>query len=245
MEGGRLHGLVFAESLTGCRTLPEIRRAHEGDHATEPDSLRPNDTGRIVDGMVRGIRSAQITRPARPVARRAVVSVRWAVTAVRHLLRVLPASLVTLLLAFHAWLLVTSISSGRVLDVDVALRWVAGFGLSAAFVALWRLGAPLVRSRKAVVLWVLVVVLHAHAVASTPTALEADSPTTQTLISLAVQLGGPLASAFGLVLLAGLVRAARPVVERRLVLVLTSDTLAHVRAGGICIAAPRPPPALA
>ena len=173
------------------------------------------------------------------------MSVRWAVTGVRHLLRILPLGLLAILLAFHAWLLVTSISSGRVLDVGVAVRWLAGLGISGAFVALWRLGVPLVRGRKALVLWVLVAVLHAHAFASAPTTLDTESPTAHTLISLAVQLGGPLASAFGLILAICLVRAARPLVRRRLVLVLTSDTLAHVRAGGICIAAPRPPPALA
>ncbi len=165
-------------------------------------------------------------------------------TGVRHLLRALPVGLITLLLAFHAWLFVSSITTGRVLELGVALRWAAGLGLSAAFVALWRLGVPLLRGRKALVLWILVGVLHASAVASTPTTLEGDAHGAQTLISLAVQLGGPLAAAFGIVLLVCFVRTTCPRVERRLVLVLTSDTLAHVRAGGICIAAPRPPPFL-
>ena len=207
-----------------------------------PSGLPVRVPGRIVD-RVTGASSPRGSVSA--MARRPVVSLRWALQGLRNLLRALPAGLVAALIGFHAWLLYDGISTGRILDLDVAARWAAGLALTGVLVVFWRLGVPLLRGRKAVVLWALVVVLHAHAMATRPVALGAETPATQVLVSLAVQLGGPLATAFGLILLAIGARPAAASFRRRLVLVLTSDTLAHARSGGISLAAPRPPPVLA
>lgn len=200
--------------------------------------------GRMFDRVIR--RAVRPTPHAIRPVRHAAVSVSWAFDSARNLLRALPASLLVLLLAFHAWLLVTGIQTGRILDLDVALRWVAGLALSAVLLAFKRHGVPLLRGRKAVVLWALVVVLHAHAMATRPEALSTDTPTTSTFVAVVVQLGGSVGAALGLVLVALAARlAASHTTPRRLVRLLTSDTLAHVRAGGIVFAAPRPPPVLA
>lgn len=178
---------------------------------------------------------------ARRAARGPFAWLRLAFTALRSLI---PASLVMVLGGFHAWLLYDGVATGRILDIDVALRWVAGLALDRHPGGFPRLGVPLLRGRKAVVLWALVVILHAHAMATRPVALGAETPTTQVLRVARRATGGPLATAFGLILLAIGAQRAIVALRRRLVL-LTSDTLAHARGGGISLAAPRPPPVVA
>ena len=220
--------------------------ALEGDSTVARAALRAPAVERIVDRVTMPSHASRVAaQPNRLAARRAFVSFRWMVAGIRNLLRALPASLLVALLAFHGWLLYGGIASGRIFDIDVALRWVAGLALSAVFVGFWRVGVPLLRGRRAVVLWALVVILHAHAMASRPVALDADAPAAQTLISLAVQLGGPLAAAFGLILLAIGLRTSVTAFLRRLLALLPSDPLAHVRTGGLSLAAPRPPPVIA
>jgi hypothetical protein len=70
---------------------------------------------------------------------------------------------VLLLSGFHAWLFWSHLAGGRLLEPAVASRWVAGVLLTAGFLGLRRVGVPLVRGRKAVVLWLLVALLHVHA----------------------------------------------------------------------------------
>jgi hypothetical protein len=71
---------------------------------------------------------------------------------------------VGILLLFHAWLLWAHATSGKLFEADVALRWaIAGF-LALGFWSLRRFGLPLFRGRRAVVLWLLVVLLHGHAI---------------------------------------------------------------------------------
>jgi hypothetical protein len=69
-------------------------------------------------------------------------------------------------------------------------------------------------------------------------------PAAQTLIPRRAT-GRPVAAAFGLILLAIGLRISVTAFLRRLLALLTSDTLAHVRTGGLSLAAPRPPPVIA
>lgn len=68
-----------------------------------------------------------------------------------------------LLAAFHAWLLWTHASTGKLLEADVAGRWGVAVLVAASFWWLARLGIPLVRGRRALVLWLLVLLIHGHA----------------------------------------------------------------------------------
>ncbi len=82
---------------------------------------------------------------------------------------------VLLLSGFHAWLFWTHLASGRLAEPAVASRWGIGLLLAAAFFALRGASIPLTRGRRALVLWVLVAFLHAHAVLSPRGALS-DPP---------------------------------------------------------------------
>lgn len=71
---------------------------------------------------------------------------------------------VAVLVVFHAWLFWTQATDGKLFDADVALRWGLAGVLGVAFWSLHRLGLPLFRGRRAVVLWLLVILIHCHAV---------------------------------------------------------------------------------
>jgi hypothetical protein len=96
------------------------------------------------------------------------LSCRRADTALSVVSRVAPQALgrlaAAVLMVFHAWLLWTHAALGKLLDPDVAFRWTIAGLILAAFWAMRRLGVPLLWGRRAVVLWVLVIVIHAHAV---------------------------------------------------------------------------------
>ncbi|MGE0453286.1 MAG: hypothetical protein AB7O37_01100 [Vicinamibacteria bacterium] len=70
------------------------------------------------------------------------------------------------LVAFHGWLLALRLAEGALGDPAVALRWLAGFGLTAALLGLRRAGVSLFRGRKAFVFWLLVLLLHWSATAA-------------------------------------------------------------------------------
>lgn len=76
---------------------------------------------------------------------------------------------------FHISLFWDRLLGGDLFDPAIALRWVAAAGLVAALAALRRMGVPLASGRKAFVIWLLVVLLHASGRA-VPVA-PGDSPT--------------------------------------------------------------------
>lgn len=84
-------------------------------------------------------------------------------TLVRRLLRWAAVGSVAALAVFHGVLLWSHALDGRLADPAVALRWVASLGIVALFVALRRSGIPVLWGRRALVLWLLVVMLHAWA----------------------------------------------------------------------------------
>jgi hypothetical protein len=120
----------------------------------------------------------------------------------------LPGRVAILLLAgFHAWLFWGHLVGGRLLDPAVAMRWVAGLLLVAGFAGLRHLGVPLIRGRKAVVLWLLVALLHVHAAWTPPGALAERGVMDEVLATVVLQAASATALlGIGLVLLAIVLR---------------------------------------
>ena len=73
---------------------------------------------------------------------------------------VLVLGAVSLLVAFHVWLLALRLAEGQLGEPTVALRWLAALILVATLASLRRAGVPLVWGRKAFVFWILVLLLH-------------------------------------------------------------------------------------
>ena len=63
---------------------------------------------------------------------------------------------------FHLYLFWDRLAAGDLLDPSIALRWLSAAGLVLALVLLRRLRIPLTTGRKACVVWLLVVLLHAY-----------------------------------------------------------------------------------
>ena len=78
------------------------------------------------------------------------------------------------LLLFHAALFATHVLNGRVHEPAVALRWMVGVALLGGLLAFRRLGVPLLWGRRAVGLWLLVVLLHCHALATSSDGLPRE-----------------------------------------------------------------------
>lgn len=154
------------------------------------------------------------------------------------------ASLV--LVGFHVWLLWEHAASGRLFEPAVALRWSLGLGLFGAIVALRAIGLPALFGRRAAVLWVLVSVLHWHAMSArvpSPTDVGLGLPAEVVVSVTATVLG----AALGLVLVGALLALRRawvvPPTRRWLVRttpIRISPSLAHLRVVGC-----RPPPPFA
>ena len=70
-----------------------------------------------------------------------------------------------LLVLFHVWLFARDAWSGELTDLGLLARWVAAGGLTWGLWALRRQGASLLRSRRAVAIWVLAALLHGPALA--------------------------------------------------------------------------------
>jgi len=63
---------------------------------------------------------------------------------------------------FHLYLFWDRLAAGDLLDPSIALRWLSAAGLVLALVLLRRMRIPLTTGRKACVVWLLVVLLHAY-----------------------------------------------------------------------------------
>lgn len=94
------------------------------------------------------------------------------------------------LVTFHVGLLSVHVTQGRLLEPQTAGRWVVAVLLLAGFHRLSSLGLPLVFGQRAVVLWLLVILLHCHAGwANGSTSLDLAVPEALGALS---QLAGPL-----------------------------------------------------
>jgi hypothetical protein len=144
-----------------------------------------------------GVRAALRSRSR--VARSARAIARWSA-----------AAAIATLAAFHVYLFWDRLAGGDLLDPAVAGRWVAAAALVAALVALRRIGVPLARGRNAVVVWSLVVLLHAWGRAVPPVPSDDASPADAGLIFV---LPSTL-SVVGLGLLCATAARRRPVAFR-------------------------------
>jgi len=88
-----------------------------------------------------------------------------------------------LLVAFHVWLLWTHLLAGKAFEPRTAFRWLVAVAVLAGFRALNRHGLPLLFGRRAVVLWLLVILIHCHA-AWTGDVVTADLGVPETLNAL-------------------------------------------------------------
>lgn len=144
---------------------------------------------------------------------------------------------VALLVAFHGWLFTLRLVEGRFAEPGVALRWAAAVLLLAGLAALRRAGVPLLWGRKALVFWVLVVLLHWTAAPVAEPGLEVDG--------LLIALPATLASA---IVLGGLLLApgnglALPLPTRAPGLRLWIAGPPELRDAFLPLLAARPPPA--
>ena len=102
----------------------------------------------------------------------------------------------SVLLAFHAWLLWTHLVGGRPLELQTAARWLVALGVLVGFRALRRRGVSPFLGKRAGVLWLLVVLIHCHAVwNSQPVSLELGIPETAEVFA---KLAAPLVAVFTL-----------------------------------------------
>jgi hypothetical protein len=85
--------------------------------------------------------------------------------------RVLTGAALVLAL-FHVWLFAGQAIEGQLGDPALLLRWLAAALLTAGLIALRRAGAPLLRGRKAVAIWLLAALLHGPAIGQRLATLE-------------------------------------------------------------------------
>lgn len=144
-----------------------------------------------------------------------------------------------LLVGFHVWLFARDAWTGDLADLGLLSRWMAAGGLAWGLAALRRQGASLVRSRKAVAIWVLAALLHGPALAGTVEV--ADLPAAPVVAASLIQATVTLAGLLVFLALAGIFR--RP----RIALVRVRPRSGHARPGALTPGAhlpfsQRPPP---
>ena len=94
-------------------------------------------------------------------------------------------ALVALLAVFHGGLLWQRLTDGSLLQPIVVARWAVSALLVFALLRLWRSGLPILRGRRAGVLWLIVALLHAF----TPGAsLPAVEPLAQGMLPAALAM---------------------------------------------------------
>ncbi len=153
-------------------------------------------------------------------------------------------SFVAVLAGFHTWLFWVHATTGRLLEPATALRWIAALLILTGFLALRRVGRPLVSGRRALVLWLLVALLHGHAVVGTAD-LQLAGPVPETVSVLLTQIAVTAPAvllAAGLILLLARRHVGRPRALAR------ADARRSVGsaplAGHVFRFSPRPPPRL-
>lgn len=147
---------------------------------------------------------------------------------------------VAALVAFHAWLLWSHVVQGRALEPQTAVRWLAAALVLAAFRSLSRHGLPLLWGRRAIVLWLLVILIHCHATWTGDVAgFQIGIP--ETIHALA-QLAEP-AVVLGLILFSLLTAAAAWSPGRRVEHVRPARIAGLPSSGYLFARSPRPPPA--
>jgi hypothetical protein len=151
---------------------------------------------------------------------------------------------VLVLLGFHTWLFYTEFGDGRLADPAVAFRWVWGGLILAGFLAIRRVGIPQLFSRKAIVLWLFVILLHCQAVASRPGASFDAATLPERFSAVAAPFAlGPAGVALGFLLLALLARRQSAQTRALQRFVPVASPVGTTFAGYVPPFASRPPPA--
>jgi hypothetical protein len=143
------------------------------------------------------------------------------------------------LVTFHVGLFAVHVIQGRLFEPETAGRWIVAVLLLAGFRRLSHLGLPLVFGQRAVVLWLLVILLHCHAGWANGSA-SLDLAVPETLGALS-QLTGSLTvlGALLVVLLVALQRLRR---DGRAALAAPVILAGLASPGFVFGFAPRPPP---
>ena len=97
----------------------------------------------------------------------------------------------TALVVFHASILYNHFVDGRLGDPAVAFRWAIGGLLAGLLVAFHRMGVPLVRGRRALVVWVLVALLHVGAARTVASPLLDVAPEDAAAVLVIVPAAAP------------------------------------------------------
>ncbi len=111
------------------------------------------------------------------------------------------------LAVFHGRLLLQRLSDGSLLQPIVVTRWVASALLALILLQLWSRGLPLMRGRRAGVLWLVVVLLHAMAPGG---AVPAVGPAAEGILPVALAMAAFLALAVAAAPRRGQTAARRP-----------------------------------
>lgn len=121
-------------------------------------------------------------------------------------------SVAAVLTGFHTWLFWVHATTGRLLDPSTAGRWLAAALILCGFLVLRRMGRPLTSGRQALVLWLLVALLHGHAVVGAAERVPAAAiPETVTVVLTQIATTAPaVLLAAGPLLLLMRRRVARP-----------------------------------
>lgn len=155
------------------------------------------------------------------------------------MIRRVPAALGWLLAVFHVWLFSADAVSGELAQPRVALRWAAAILVFAGFVALRRAGFSIFKGRRAVALWVLVVLLHAPAIAERVNDAGPALPEVVTLLTRTSTAAGAVVLVFLVAALAAHRRDPRGFASWRLPLVIVCRAWLVPAQTAL---APRPPP---
>jgi hypothetical protein len=158
----------------------------------------------------------------------------------RSLLRIGSSALVAALVGYHVSLLWARLASGTLLEPIAAARWLAALALLTLLVGLRRRGASLVRGRPALVLWVLVLLLHAVALAPGVEVAPKAAATAELFLVLPVGLFSATVLAS---VAATLAQGATPIGFPVLIGRFVDEFARHPHDLGASSAEPRAPPA--
>ena len=155
--------------------------------------------------------------------------------------RKIAATLAAALALFHVWLFAGQALQGELADPARLVRWLIAGALLAALVALHRAGAPLVRGRRAVTIWLLAALLHGPALGQRLEALERPAVPEAAAASLA-PLAAFAAAALGVILLLSIARASRRDVRAPYRETRPAALVGAIAGGAYHAFSPRPPP---
>jgi len=187
-----------------------VRRTPLGPKIQLAAPTRPADPLSLLALLIVRLRSVMLGCKLDFILMTVVFPRAWtASTAIRRAVSPVVYGVIVALAAFHAWLLAAQLAGGQLFEPAVAVRWLAGALILSGFAALRRLGVPLLRGRKAIVLWLFVVLLHLNVIAS-PTdfaaSMSAAIPEAVTGLAAPAALA-PFFAAVGLLFLARASRA--------------------------------------